>query len=155
MNYGIRFIGLLMLLTSLWFYSGGALPGPTPPSPPDAPVIEIPEQMKAILESGFQGKPSEAQIWAGLLYGLARTIEADSGHPGGPRLKTMADIERLRDWVVKCPPRPVTGGEAIGKALGPELAKLGTSTELLEQDGRRAALVKLLNGSGQVLEAIR
>lgn len=155
MNYGIRIIGLLMLLTSLWFYSGGALPGPTPPNPPDAPVIEIPEQMKATLESGFQGKPTEAQTWAGLMYGLARTIEADAGHSGGPRLKTMVDIERLRDWVVKCPPKPVAGGETIGKALGPELAKLGTSTELLDENGRRAALVKLLDGSGQVLEAIR
>lgn len=155
MNSGIRSLGLLILLASLWVYSGGHLPGPTPPSPPDAPRIEVPEQMKASLESGFKGKPTEAQTWAGLLYGLARTIEADAGHPGGPRLKTMTDIEALRDWVVKCPPQPVAGGETIGQALGPELAKLGTSTEILDQDGRRANLVKLLDGAGQVLEAIR
>lgn len=155
MNYGIRSIGLIILLASLWVYSGGMLPGPTPPSPPDAPRIEVPEQMKASLESGFKGRSTEAQIWAGLLYGLARTIEADAGHPGGPRLKTMADIEALRDWVVKCPPRPVDGGEAIGQALGPELAKLGISTEILDQDGRRSKLVKILDGAGQVLEAIR
>lgn len=155
MNYGIRSIGLIILLASLWIYSGGNLPGPTPPSPPDAPRIEVPEQMKASLESGFKGRSTEAQTWAGLLYGLARTIEADAGHPGGPRLKTMTDIESLRDWVVKCPPKPVAGGEAIGQALGPELAKLGTSTEVLDQDGRRAKLVQLLDGAGQVLEAIR
>ncbi len=155
MNYGIRSIGLIVLLASLWIYSGGKLPGPAPGPAPDAPRIEIPEQMRATLEAGFKERSTEAQIWAGLLYGLARTIEADKSHPGGPRLKTMVDIETLRDWVVKCPPQPVAGGATIGEALGPELSKLGTSTEELDKDGRRASLVRLLDGSAQTLEGLK
>lgn len=154
MNYGIRSIGLIVLLASLWIYSG-KLPGPAPGPAPDAPVIEIPAAMRATLEAGFKERSTEAQIWAGLLYGLARTIEADSSHPGGPRLKTMVDIETLRDWVVKCPPRPVAGGATIGEALGPELSKLGTSTEELDKDGRRASLVRILDGTAQTLEGLK
>ena len=154
MNYGIRSIGLIVLLASLWLYSGGKLPTPTPAGP-SVPTVEVPAAMRASLVSGFQGKATEAQIWAGLLYGLARTIEADSSHPGGPRLKTMVDIERLRDWAVKCPPRPVAGGSTIGEALGPELSKLGISTEELDKDGRRASLVKLLDGAAKTLEGLK
>ena len=155
MNYGIRSIGLIVLLASLWIYSGGKLPGPAPDLAPDAPVVKIPEQMRAALEAGFKERSTEAKTWAGLLYGLARTIETDRDHPGGPRLKTMVDIETLRDWVVKCPPRPVAGGAAIGEALGPELSKLGTSTEELDKDGRRASLVQLLDGAAQTLEGLK
>lgn len=155
MNYGIRSIGLIVLLASLWLYSGGKLPGPAPGPAPDAPVIKIPEQMRATLEAGFKERATEAQIWAGLLYGLARTIEADGSHPGGPRLKTMVDIENLRDWAVRCPPRPVAGGATIGEALGPELSKLGISTEELDKDGRRASLVKLLDGAAKTLEGLK
>jgi len=132
-----RIIGLVVILFAMGWSFRDKLPSivPVPPHPA-VPTIEVPQLLGDTLRSGFVGKVPEAGAWAGLLAG-------------------MADIERLRDWVVKCPPRPIAGGATIGQALGPELAKLGTSTEELDKDGRRASLVKLFDGSSQVLEGVK
>ena len=144
-------LGLLLILAALALPWVGPLanPGGQPDVTPASPV---PPGVAASLKEGFSGRKSEASIWSGLLYGLARTIEADSTHPEGPRLKTMYDIAELRDWVTKCPPKPIGGGDVIGQALGPEMAKLGVANEELDQNGRRASLVKLLDGSASTLE---
>lgn len=121
------------------------------PTKPDRPVIEVPASVSDGLKAGFASSKEDAGTWSGLLYGMARSIESDVSHPQGARLRTMLDIESLRDWVVACPPQRVGGGSVIGQSIGPELAKLGTSDEPLDAD-RRSAVVKLLDGSAQILE---
>jgi hypothetical protein len=151
-----RIIGLVVILFSIGWSFRDKLPSIVPVVPlPAVPAIEVPQLLGDTLKAGFSGRKPEAGAWAGLLAGMARAIEADASHPEGPRLRTMADIERLRDWVIQCPPRPIAGGETIGQALGPEIAKLGTSTEELDKGNRRASLVKLFDGSSQVLEGVK
>lgn len=134
-------------------------PAPTPnpapaPGPSPIPAVEVPASVVKPLTDGFAGSKQEAGEWAGLLYGMARTIETDKSHPKGARLKTMLDIQNLRDWIVACPPKPIGKGDIIGQAIGPELAKLGTSDEALEEAGRREAVVTLLTGAAQTLEGL-
>ena len=150
-----RIVGLVVMLSAVVLsWPKGSRPTPDIPGPP-VPSIEVPAAVQSVLQSGFKDRKPEAGVWAGLLAGMARAIQSDAGHPDSPRLRTMADIERLRDWIVRCPPKAVAGGETIGQAIGPEMAKLGTSTEELDKDGRRTSLVKLLDGASQTLEAIK
>lgn len=146
-------LGILMILAALALPWVGPLANPKP-GPDASPASPVPPGVAASLREGLGGRKSEASVWSGLLYGLARTIEADSAHPEGPRLKTMYDIQALRDWVTKCPPKPIGGGDVIGQALGPEMAKIGATNEELDKDGRRASLVKLLDGAAYTLEGL-
>jgi hypothetical protein len=147
-------LGIALVLAALALNLGKLPFPPVPPVDPVDPVlpeVEIPKSVRDALESGFSSKKPEAATWSGLLAGMARAIEQDQAHPEGPRLKTMLDVDGLRKWAVKCPPIPVAGGESIGQALGPEFTKLGISNESLEEAGRRAAVVKLLDSAAQLL----
>ncbi len=153
-------LGILLALAALglpWLDRLLPVPGPAPIPAPVTPDNgpSVPASVSDALKAGFSGARSEARTWAGLLAGMARTIEADGSHPKGPRLKTMLDVQALRDWIVACPPRPLPKGDVIGQAIGPELAKLGTSDEPLDQDGRRASVVKLLEGAAYTLESLK
>jgi hypothetical protein len=147
-----KLLGVVLIIAALAPMLG-KVPLPKPDTVPSTPAVEVPQTVKDAL-AGFGLKKQEAATWSGLLVGLARTIEADGKHPEGPRLKTMLDIDELRKWVVACPPLPIDGGQLIGGALGPELAKLGISNESLEEQGRRAAIVKLLDGAASHLEVL-
>lgn len=125
-----------------------------PGVPVDIPAVQTPDTVVSALKTGFENKKSEAATWAGLLSGLARVVEQDADHPKTPRLATMADIDSLRKWVVSAPPVPVDGGQVIGQALGPELEKLGTGVEPLDQDGRRQKVVQLFDGAAYVLQGL-
>lgn len=129
---------------------------PTPPQPPQPPLppVDIDSSIKQSLESGFASRKYEAGVWSGLLYGLARAIEQDAMHPGGPKLKTMSDIDRLRNLVVKAPPKPVSGGDVIAQSVGSGIAKFGLGGEPLDQGNRRSDVAKLLIGSASVLEGV-
>lgn len=129
---------------------------PTPPKPPEPPIpaVDIDPSIKQALESGFASRKYEAGVWSGLLYGLARAIEQDATHPGGAKLKVMSDIDRLRNLVVKAPPKPVSGGDVIAQTVGSGIAKFGTGNELLDQNNRRFEISKLLIGSASVLEGV-
>lgn len=151
---GIILAGLALGLP--WLDRLAPSPGPVPnPAPAPGPVVDVPASVAEPLKAGFAGRKQEAATWAGLLYGMARSIESDASHPKGPRLKTMLDVQQLRDWVVACPPQPVGNGSVIGQALGPDLAKLGTSDEPLDEAGRRAAVVKLFDGAAYTLEHLK
>lgn len=128
------------------------LPTPTPTPTPDQ--INVPASIYDPLKAGFVGSKQDAGYWAGLLYGMAKTVDMDKSHPSGPRLKTMLDIESLRDWMVACPPVKLSKGDVIGSTIGPELAKVGTSDEALDQDDRRGKVVAILNQAASALEGI-
>lgn len=151
-----KLIGILLAASALalpWLDSILPKPGPAPtPDPAPGPSVIVPASLADSLKVGFAGSKQEAGDWAGLLYGMARTIEADKGHPNGPRLKTMIDVSNLRDWIVACPPKQLGKGDVFGQAIGPELAKLGTSDEPLDQDDRRSKVVNLFNGAAHTLE---
>lgn len=151
-------LGILLALSALalpWLDHLAPKPAPVPtPAPAPGPNVDVPAGVAEPLKAGFAGSKQDAGSWAGLLYGMARSVEADAKHPKGPRLKTMLDVQDLRDWVVACPPRPIPKGDVIGQALGPELQKLGTGEEPLDEGGRRASVVKLLDGAASTLEGL-
>lgn len=128
----------------------GPLPPPSPSPAPVVPVSPVDPSVWAVLESGFSGRAREAGVWAGLLKGLADAIEADGKRPT-PRLKTMADVERLRDHLVSTVPEPVAGGDVIGRALGPALNSIGQQAEPMDA-ARRASVVTVLRGASSSLE---
>lgn len=148
-----KILGLILAAAALALpWVERILPTPTP-TPTPAPV-NIPASISEPLKAGFVGSKQDAGYWSGLLYGMARTIDMDKSHPGGPRLKTMFDIASLRDWVVACPPAKLAKGEIIGQAIGPELTKIGTGEELIDQDDRRSKVVAVFDQAANVLEGL-
>lgn len=143
--------GALCLLAIVLPLADKYIPRPGPLKP-DRPVIDTPASIADPLKAGFVGDKQEAGDWSGLLYGLARTIEMDRDHPKGPRLQTMLDVANLRDWMVACPPKALAKGDVIGSAVGPELAKLGTSDERLDEADRRSKVVAIFTQAAQTLE---
>lgn len=128
----------------------GPLPSPSPSPAPVVPVSPVDPSVRAVLAAGFSGRAREAGVWAGLLKGLADAIEADGRRPT-PRLKTMADVQRLRDHLVSTVPEPVAGGDVIGQALGPVLNSIGQQAEPMDS-ARRASVVTVLRGASSSLE---
>lgn len=153
-----RLGGLVVCVVCLVMAAGGRTPAPAPlpspvPSPaPLVPVSPVDPSVMAVLESGFSGRSREAGVWAGLLKGLADAIEADGKRPT-PRLKTVSDVQRLRDHLVGTVPEPVAGGDVIGRAIGPKLNEIGQQSEPLDA-ARRAAVVGLLRGASSSLEGL-
>ena len=130
--------------------SSGPHPSPIPSPAPVVPASPVDPNVRAVLASGFSGRAREAGVWAGLLKGLADAIEADGKRPS-PRLKTISDVQRLRDHLVSMVPEPVAGGDVIGQALGPALNSIGQQAEPMDA-ARRAAVVGLLRGASSSLE---
>lgn len=147
-----KLIGLVLCLAAIALPLADKLvPKPVPVNP-DRPVVDVPPGVADVLKAGFSGSKIEAGDWSGLLYGMARTIETDKSHPKGPRLKTMLDVQNLRDWIVACPPISLPKGDVIGQAVGPELAKIGTSDERLDESDRRSKVVAVFLAAAITLE---
>lgn len=127
---------------------------PGPPKPPPLPPVDVDPNIRQTLTSGFSARKADAAIWSGMLLGMARVIEQDATKPSGPRLKTMADIDRLRELIVRAPSQPVSGGDLIGSAIGPAFAALGSAGDQIDQSGRRLAIAKVLLGSAAVLDEV-
>jgi hypothetical protein len=127
---------------------------PGPPKPPPLPPVDVDPNIRQTLTSGFSARKADAAIWSGMLLGMARVIEQDATKPSGPRLKTMADIDRLRELIVRAPSQPVSGGDLIGSAIGPAFAALGSAGDQVDQSGRRLAIAKVLLGSAAVLDEV-
>jgi hypothetical protein len=127
---------------------------PGPPKPPPLPPVDVDPNIRQTLTSGFSARKADAAIWSGMLLGMARVIEQDATKPSGPRLKTMADIDRLRELIVRAPSQPVSGGDVIGSAIGPAFAALGSAGDQIDQSGRRLAIAKVLLGSAAVLDEV-
>ena len=150
-----KLLGLILAIAAVALpFVDKFVPKPTPSPFPSPSPVETPPSIADPLKAGFAGAKQEAGYWAGLLYGMARTIDADKNHPAGARLKTMLDVAALRDWIVACPPVKIGKGEVIGQAIGPELAKLGVSDEPIDQDDRRSKVVTILNQAANTLEGI-
>lgn len=147
-----KLVGLILCLAAIALPLADRLvPKPSPVNP-DRPVVDVPPAVAEVLKAGFAGSKMEAGDWSGLLYGMARTIESDKSHPKGPRLRTMLDVGNLRDWIVACPPISLPKGDVIGQAIGPELAKIGTSDERLDESDRRAKVVAVFLAAALTLE---
>ena len=127
---------------------------PGPPKPPPLPPVDVDPNIRQTLTSGFSARKADAAIWSGMLLGMARVIEQDATKPSGPRLKTMGDIDRLRELIVRAPSQPVSGGDVIGSAIGPAFAALGSAGDQIDQSGRRLAIAKVLLGSAAVLDEV-
>ena len=67
-------------------------------------------------------------------------------------IATIRDVANLRDWMVACPPKALAKGDVIGLAVGPELAKLGTSDERLDEADRRSKVVTIFTQAATTLE---
>lgn len=147
-----KLLGLLLAIAAVALpFANRIIPSPTPDP---QPVIEIPASIADPIKKGFADSKQDAGYWAGLLYGMARTIELDVKHPQGARLKTMLDVAALRDWVVACPPFKIAKGDVIGQTIGPELAKLGSSDEPLDSEDRRSKVVTIFNMTANALERV-
>jgi hypothetical protein len=127
---------------------------PGPPKPPPLPPVDVDPNIRQLLTNGFSARKADAAIWSGMLLGMARVIEQDATKPSGPRLKTMADIDRLRELIVRAPSQAVSGGDVIGSAIGPAFAALGSAGDQIDQSGRRIAIAKILLGSATVLDEV-
>jgi hypothetical protein len=127
---------------------------PGPPKPPPLPPVDVDPNVRQTLTNGFSARKADAAIWSGMLLGMARVIEQDATKPSGPRLKTMGDIDRLRELIVRAPSQPVSGGDVIGSAIGPAFAALGSAGDQIDQSGRRLAIAKVLLGSAAVLDEV-
>lgn len=136
-----RLLGVVILCLAGWWLLADKLPGPESPS-------ELTE-----LQEGFAGQADAARLWAGLLGGLARVIEADGTLPE-PMLKSMDDIEQLRDLAVRAPIKPVPGGQLIGQVLGPELNQVGGAGAELTS-ARRERVVQIFLDASQALEVVQ
>jgi hypothetical protein len=127
---------------------------PGPPKPPPLPPVDVDPNIRQMLTNGFSARKADAAIWSGMLLGMARVIEQDATKASGPRLKTMGDIDRLRELIVRAPSQPVSGGDVIGSAIGPAFAALGSAGDQIDQSGRRLAIAKVLLGSAAVLDEV-
>lgn len=127
---------------------------PAPPGPPPLPPMDVDPGMRAALTNGFATRKSEAAIWSGLLLGMGRVIESDATKPSGAKIKTMADVEKLRDLVVRAPSQPVSGGEVIAPAIGAPIAAIGGPSDKIDEAGRRAAVARVFVGAATVLDEV-
>ncbi len=127
---------------------------PPPPGPPPLPPVDVDPQLRSALTAGFATRKTEAAIWSGMLLGMGRVVESDATKQSGPRLKTMADVDELRNLIVRAPSQPVSGGDVIAPAIGPGLAAIGGPADKIDEAGRRAAVAKLLIGAATVLDEV-
>lgn len=109
---------------------------------PSQPVVPAPVGAAATLAPI---PTQDAYYWAGMLEGIGRQVASDKD------VRTMFDVERIRDRALAAPLRGVSGGELIGQVMGPLLSALGSEGESLDEDGRRAKVVEVFLGVATAL----
>lgn len=129
-------------------------PPPQPPGPPPLPPMDVDPGLRAALTNGFNTRKADAAIWSGMLLGIGRVIEQDATKPSGARLKTMGDVEKLRDLVVRAPAQPVSGADVIAPSIGPAIAAIGGPGDKIDEAGRRAAVARVFVGAATVLDEV-
>lgn len=145
-------IGVALLAAAAFFGLRGRIELPfLPDAGPDVPavVVNVPDALKTELRSAFTDKPDAAQVWAGIFGGMARFVEAD-GKTSKPLVRTVFDLQQLRDAVVAAPPKAVDGGPLVAKAVAPYMDAIGKDGEALD-DAKRKQVVELYTGVAEVL----
>jgi hypothetical protein len=152
MTQAKKLLALVFVAAAAYVFLYGT-PGDDSNGKPDEERIEISSDLEQKLRKGFEDNSTDARLWAGMLEGMARYIRAD-GLTAQPKLKTMFDVQRLRDAVVSAPIDAAGGGDVIGNTLAAPLAALGTSNEPLAEANRRERLYELFLGCSQYLKTL-
>jgi hypothetical protein len=116
--------------------------------------MDVDPGLRAALTNGFSTRKTDAAIWSGMLLGIGRVIEQDATKPSGARIKTMGDVEKLRDLVVRAPAQPVSGADVIAPSIGPAIAAIGGPGDKIDEAGRRAAVARVFVGAATVLDEV-
>lgn len=145
--------GALLIVAAIWFAIQGGGFGLDRLLPDNSetgvPSVEVEPELQQEVAQGFAGAPGEAMVWVGMLRAMADFIAQDGG-TSKPLLTSMDDIAQMVDAATRAPVRPISGGDAIGAALGPRLDEIGQAGDTLE--GRRSAVVELFLQTAQALE---
>lgn len=107
------------------------------------PVIPVPGPSPVVPD----GPAPDAEVWKGILEGMADYIEAD-GRVSKPIFATMSDIEQYRNAVVSVPIRGIDGGQRVASLIGPRLSAINSP---VLDDQSRAAVVAAFRDTAKEL----